>query len=260
MHVRSLPCHDYQIHNKTINDGVVSYVLIQKPKPGDGLSDLCKPDTDIIRICRYMIKDFIKGFLNALSYTSDSKNNFEVSFPVNKFAFYYGRKGKITDQITQQNSGIREILLMDKQRKFDAEMQNEDDLFYLMIPFFKFFSPETVKKQEEPVDNAVKLIRTKQTMVYFGKLLLEMYKGLDKEIDNGVNPADGSFNPNLMRFQNNTDVYLLMHKNEKTQKLNNFYADEYMGFSQDYISKVKAYLSSNINAGKYIYCLEDIQD
>lgn len=244
--MRSLPCHDYKIHNKTINDGVVSYVLIQKPKPGDPFVDLCKRDSDLIRTCRYMIKDFIKGFLNAHSYSVNSNRNFDVYFPVNKYGFYYGKKGKITDRITQQNSEIREILIMDKQRPIDQEMQNENDLFYLMIPFFRFFSPETVSTQDQPVDPAVKLIQNKQTMVYFGKLLLNMYKGLNPQRENGFYPADGSFNPNLIRFQNLTEVYLSMHTDDQTGKHYEFFDDKYMGFTQDYITKLRAFLSGTL--------------
>lgn len=194
-----------------------------------------------------MAKDFIKGFLNAHSYSVNSSRNFDVYFPVNKHGFFYGRKGKITDKISQQNSEIREILIVDKQRPFDQEMQNEDDLFYLMIPFFRFFSPETVASQDQPVDAAVKLIQNKQTMVYFGKLLLHMYKGLKSaERESGFYPADGSFNPNLIRFQNHTEVYLSMHTNDETSKNYGFFDDQYMGFTQDYITKLRAFLNGSL--------------
>jgi hypothetical protein len=193
-----------------------------------------------------MAKDFIKGFLNAHLYSVNSNRNFDVYFPVNKHAIYYGKKGKITDKITQQNSQIREILIMDKQNPIDQEMQNEDDLFYLMIPFFRFFSPETVSTQDKPVDPAVKLIQNKQTMVYFGKLLLNMYKGLAPDRKNGFYPADGSFNPNLMRFQNFTEVYLSMHMNDITGKYYEFFDDHYMGFTQEYITKLRSFLSGSL--------------
>lgn len=219
--------------------------------------DLCKHDTDIIRVCRYMIKDFIKGFLNAHSYSINSKNNYEVFFPVNKFAFYYGKKGKIEDKITQENSNIREILIYDKQKTYNQEMQNEDDLFYLMIPFFKFFSPETVVTQAEEIKKEILLMRNKQTMVYFGKLLMDMYKGLNKDRDNGFNPADGTFNPNLLRFQNYTDVFLSMHRNDKTQKLYNFFSDQYMGFTHDYITKLKSFLGGSLVNQQKIKIMDD---
>ena len=190
-----------------------------------------------------MIKDFIKGFLNAHTYSVNSNRNFDVYFPVNKHGLFYGRKGKIADNITQENSDIREILIMDKQSPIDQEMQNEDDLFYLMIPFFRFFSPETVSTQDQPVDAAVKNIQNKQTMVYFGKLLLQMYKGLAPERENGFYPADGSFNPNLMRFQNFTEVYLSMHLNHQTGKHYGFFVDNYMGFTQEFISKLRSFMS-----------------
>ncbi len=193
-----------------------------------------------------MVKDFIKGFLNAQLYSSYSTSNFDVYFPVNKHGFYYGKKGKIIDKITQQNSEIREILIMDKQRAIDNEMQTEDDSFYLMIPFFRFFSPETVLTQDTPLDPAVKLIHNKQTMAYFGKLLLNMYKGLSSERENGFYPADGSFNPNLMRFQNFTEVYLSMHTNDETKKPYGFFVDKYMGFTQEYITNLKEFLSKSL--------------
>jgi len=245
--LRSLPCVDYQNHNKTINDGVVSYILIQKPKPGDPFVDLCKFDSDLIRVCRYMIKDFIKGYLNAFIYSINSKNNFELFFLVNKFAFYYGKKGKVTDTVTQANSGIREILVSDKQKQSNVEMQNEDDFFYLTIPFFKFTSPEGITTQMDPVDEPIKLIRNKQTLVYFGKLLVDMYKGLSLDRENGFNAADGSFNPNLLRFQNLTDVYLHMHRNDKTHKYNHFYADPYMGFTKNYLDKLKQFMDGSLS-------------
>lgn len=193
-----------------------------------------------------MIKDFIRGFLNAHAYGVNSNSNFDVYFPVNKYGYYYGKKGKITDKVSQQNSEIREILIMDKQRPLDQEMQNEDDLFYLMIPYFKFFSPETVSTQDQPVDPAVKLIQNKQTMVYFGKLLLNMFKGLKPERENAFYPADGSFNPNLMRFQNFTEIFLSMHTNDETGKVYSFFEDQYMGFTQDYITKLRAFLSGTL--------------
>merc|ERR1712032_780375 len=73
---RALPCQDLDIHKKPINNGVVSYVLIQKPRPGDFLYDVCNHDQDLQRDCRYQIKDFAEGYLNAIKYSSNSKNLF----------------------------------------------------------------------------------------------------------------------------------------------------------------------------------------
>lgn len=177
---------------------------------------------------------------------------------VNKNALYFGGKGKTKGTINQDNSQIREILTFDKQKEYYSDMQNENDWFYLMVPFFKFHSPETIKGQTDLVDNQINLFSGKQIMVYFGKLLTDMYKSFGDELDNGFNPADSSFNPNLLRFNNYTEVFLYLHRNEKTQKLNKFFDDAYMGISNEYTSKLKSYLGGSLTNQQKIKEMDDL--
>lgn len=151
--------------------------------------------------------------------------------------------------ITQLNSDIREIGLW-KELSASGEldkMQNEDENFYLTIPFFKFLTPEQAMKtsQEKGLDDSIKKAHGKQNMVYFGKLLHDMYKGLDYKRDNGFNPIEGGFNPNIIKFGNYTDVFLSLHRNDKTQKIRKFWADDYFGFKKTFVDKVSKFIVGN---------------
>jgi len=221
-------------------------VLIQKPRPGDFLYDVCNHDQDLQRDCRYQIKDFAEGYLNAIKYSSNSKNLFEVYFPVNRNIFLYGRKSKTQGDITQKNSDIREIGLWKELKGGELdEMQAEDENFYLTIPFFKFLTPEQALKtaQEKGPEAGIKAAHEKQTMVYFGKLLHDMYKGLEYKRDNGFNPVEGGFNPGVLKFSNYTDIFLALHKNDKTQKVRKFWADDYFGFKKSFVEKVTKFIA-----------------
>lgn len=216
--------------------------MLQKPKPGDKLVKICGPDDNMIQICKYMIKDFISGFLNSVLYSNNSKNNFEVNFLVNKFGFYYGKNPKVNGEISETNSLHREVLLYEKIKPLDIAVQNEDDSFYLMIPFFRFNSPNSINKELEAFDFVKKNYEYKQMMVYLGKLLIQIYRGMNKDRDNGFNPVDGNFNPNLLRFKNLAEIYLKLHRCPKTQVQKRGYSDKYFGFSTDFILQIEYYL------------------
>merc|ERR1711957_384706 len=253
--LRSLPCNDLNIHHKTINAGKVSYVLIQKPQPGDYLYDVCNPDMDLQRDCRYQLKDLSSGFLNSMKYSADSKEMFDVYFPINKNIFLYGKKPKFSGEISRNNSDIREIGEWKKQKATGEleKMNDEDTNTYLIVPFFNFMTPEkAVKKEQEKVlAKDIKQAHAKQSMVYFGKLLHDMYKGLVYKLDSGFNPIEGGFNPNIIKFGNYTDVFLSLHRNDKTMKLRKFWDDEYFGFKKTFVEKARKYVVGNYtNQGK----------
>ena len=234
---------------------MVSYVLIQKPQPGDFLYDVCNHDMDLQRDCRYQLKDFANGFLNAMKFSAESKNLFEVFFPVNRNIFLYGKKPKMFGEITRNNSDVREIGLWKEQTATGEldKMQNEDENTYLVVPFFKFITPEQAVKseQEKVLEKSIKQAHTKQSMVYFGKLLHDMYKGLSYKRDNGFNPKEGGFNPNILKFGNYTDVFLALHRNDKTQKIRKFWVDDYFGYKKTFIDKARKFVVGNyINQGK----------
>ena len=191
-----------------------------------------------------------------MKYSADSKEMFDVFFPLNKNIFLYGKKPKFTGVITRNNSDIREIDEWNKQEKTGEidKMQNEDANTYLIIPFFKFLTPEqaTKKEQTKPLEKSIKQAHAKQNMVYFGKLLHDMYKGLTYKLDTGFKPVNGGFNPNILgTFSNFTDVFLSLHRNDKTQKLRKFWDDEYFGFKKTFVDKARKFVVGNYtNQGK----------
>jgi hypothetical protein len=190
-----------------------------------------------------------------MKYSLESKSLFEVFFPVNKNIFLYGKKPKIFGSITTENSENRELELW-KEQTINGEfekMQNEEEDNYLVIPFFKFNTPEQAVKSEQlkELDNSIKKAHIKQNMVYIGKLLHDMYKGLEYKMENGFNPIDGGFNPNILKFGNNTDIFLSLHRNEKTQKLRKFWEDKYFGYKKTFIDNLKNYIKGSlINPGQ----------
>lgn len=190
-----------------------------------------------------------------MKYSANSKTLYEVFFPVNRNIFLYGKKPKINGVINQKNSGLRELDLWKEQMSSGEyqKMQDENENTYLVIPFFKFMTPEQATKaeQEKVIDNSIKQSHAKQTLVYFGKLLHDMYKGLEYRKDHGFNPIEGGFNPNILKFNNYTDVFLSLHKNDKTQKIRNFWVDDYFGFKKTFIDKAKMFIVGNYtNQGK----------
>ena len=72
-----------------------------------------------------------------------------------------------------------------------------------------------------------------------------MYKGLEYKLENGFNPIEGGFNPNILKFGNFTDVFLSLHRNDKTQKLRKFWVDDYFGFKNSFIEKAKKFIVGN---------------
>lgn len=187
-----------------------------------------------------------------MKYSSNSKSLFEVSFPLNKKIFFYGKKPKIFGNITQNNSALRENDLWREQissGEFE-NLQKEKEDNYLMIPFFKFLTVEhSIKEeQEKELEASLKQAYSKQKLVYFGKLLHDMYKGLENkedENDNGFNPIEGGFNPNILKSNNYTDIFLSLHKNAKTEKIQKFWADEYFGYTKSFVDKVKKFIVGN---------------
>ena len=127
-------------------------------------------------------------------------------------------------------------------------MQNNEANNFLVIPFFKFNTPELSVRteQEKELDSAVKQSHRKQNMVYIGKLLHDMYKGLEFKIDNGFNPIEGGFNPNIIKFGNNTDIFLSLHRNDKTQNIRRFWEDKYFGYKNTTVANVKNFINGNL--------------
>lgn len=184
-----------------------------------------------------------------MKFSANSKNLYEVSFPINRNIFLYGRKSRVVGNITETNSGVREISLF-KELSGNGEyakMQKEDENYYLAIPFFKFLTPEKAakKEQEKALEADIKKAHSKQNLVYIGKLLHDMYKGLEYKMDNGFNPVEGGFNPNILKFGNYTDVFLSLHRNSKTQKIRQFWDDDYFGFKKSFVGKVKKFIVGN---------------
>lgn len=187
-----------------------------------------------------------------MKYTTETKSYFDVAFPVNKNIFLYGKKPQIQGFISQNNSNTREMEQMadlEKSGLYDL-MQKEEEDTYLAIPFFKFLTVEASVKSEQlkEIDPAMKQTYAKQNMVYIGKLIHDMYKGLEGEYkpENGFNPIEGGFNPNILKFGNNTDIFLSLHRNDKTQKIGKFWSDDYFGFTKDFKKNLKKYLDGTL--------------
>ena len=63
-----------------------------------------------------------------MKFSADSKNLFEVFFPINKNIFLYGKKPKISGEITPKNSDVRELNIWKEQQATGEyeKMQNEE--------------------------------------------------------------------------------------------------------------------------------------
>lgn len=259
LNIRALPCFNSKVYNHKIKSGVVSYLLFEKPAAGYGLPEICTPNCSKDRICRYMIKDFTKGWIESVIFSENSKDPLDVNFLLTQKALYFGKLPLVTKNLDLKNAPTLPPKVDSKEKKEEDSKEPDPHKYFITIPFPKFSSSEGIKNGGDLKDEGKKVfeIKNKQQMVHVGKFLINMYKGLDDSTNLPPPSLEDSFNPVGLTFLNLTDVYLNLNT-DKEGNFTNFHSDEYFGVKSQYISGVQAFVDKTLTSQKAFKELDDL--
>jgi hypothetical protein len=223
--MRALTCIDNQAYTQKIPGGIVTYLLFEKPMLSFKIKDICSSDGKKLRICYYMIKDFITGYLESLLYSQASQQKFEINFALAPEGFLYGQ------------------LPLCRRRQF------------ITIPYLNYASPHQLVDKTKVV--TPKEIKNKQIMVDIGSFLINLYKGFPSDIKPPTSSGDDAFDPFQFKFKNYTDLYLSVNKlpdgtMKKVEK------DNYFGLTSEYINTLKAFNDHLITTTKGLADMEKL--
>jgi hypothetical protein len=224
---RSPVCYNNTAFTQKIHGGVLSYLLFERPIGGSKLSDICVPNCSKQRICRYMLKDFAKGWLTSKIYSQNSTDPFEVDFQLAQNGFFYGKA---------------------------PGQPKEDNLnHFISLPYPKFFAPDNVLNEGgwTNLTQIMREVQNKQLMTGFARFMINFYKGLDNTTDLAPPSPEDNFDPTAFQFKNLTDVYLIMNT-KPDGNFTKFKADKYFGVTPDYIESLKAFMDKTLTIQKAI--------
>jgi hypothetical protein len=250
--MRAIPCYNSTVFNQRIPGGVMSYLLFERPTGGFKLSEICTPHCAKDRVCRYMLKDFTKGWLKSILLSQESTDALDVNFIIAQNGFFYGKVPSVKKDLNAtKDDSIRNVLA-----KNDNDEPTEDNnRHFITLAYPKAFSPESITAK--PVQNEkLKMIKNKQLMVQFGKFLIDMYKGLDNSTNTPAPLPDDSFNP-TRQFKNLTDTFLSMNT-EKDGNFSKFRPDEYFGVKSDFIQALKAFIGKTLTTQKGVKAMDNM--
>lgn len=238
--IRALPCFNSTSFSQTIPGGVVSYILFENPNGGYKLADICTPHCSKERICRYMLKDFIRGFIRSLQYSQQSPEIHDVNFLLAQNGFFYGKVPETKKGLPKNNMSMR-----NEMHKPNSNTPKDENRRFITLAYPKAWSAEALNTTQQVTDT-LKKIKNKQLMSQFGKFLIDMYKGLDNSTNIPPTSPDDNFNPNAgVKFANLTDVFLNLNT-EKDGNYSKFRQDDYFGVNGQYISAVENFLSKTL--------------
>jgi hypothetical protein len=275
--LRALPCYNSQVYTQRLPGGSVSYLLFEMPNAGFRIDHVCSPFSSGERVCRYMIKDFTKGWLESVLYSQNSKDSLDVNFVLAQNGIYFGTLPNVRKQLNETNSSLRNFL---KKEKTDKNAENENYRHFVTIAYPKAFSPESLvppkkeknnekEKIKEVKNNStlstesnnatalLKITKDKQFMVQFGKFLINMFKGLDNTTNIPPPSPDDNFDPAEIVFNNVTDVFLNLNT-KKNGNFSTFRADEYFGVPEKYVPTVNAFLEKTLTTQKALKEMDDM--
>ena len=261
--IRAIPCYMSTVFSEKVIGGVVSYLLFERPFGGESLPSICMPNCSKDRVCRYMIKDFAKGWLMSSLYSQHSTDLNDVNFVLAQNGFYYGRLPKVKMNATITGE-IKNFLV--KNAAAHEEGEKDRTRRFITLAYPKAYSPQTVlpvKPNNSTViskSNAKdhnKEVKNKQSIVQFGKFLINMYKGLDNSTNTPPLSPDDTFNPTGVQYGNLTDVYLNLNK-KKDGNYTKFEKDEYFGVKESFISALRRFLEKTLVIQKALQEMDDM--
>lgn len=269
VNLRALPCYNSQVFTQRIPGGAVTYLLFERPEAGFRLDNVCGPLSSKERICRYMIKDFAKGWLESILYSKKSKEPFDVNFLLAQDGIYFGTLPNVKKLNETADAGLKNFLV--NLRKDNSNSTDTDETYrhFVTLAYPKAHAPEDLPEQEEDeksnsknqitnststnlTSNATILLqrtKEKEFMVHFGSFIMKMYKGLDNTTNTPPPSPDDSFDPLEVSYENATDVFLKLNM-KKDGNYSTFRPDEYFGIPQNYVSAVNAFLAKTLTTPK----------
>jgi hypothetical protein len=179
------------------------YWLFEKPVESFLFSEICRPDCAKERVCKYRIKEFIRGFLKIKQLSTE--DIWDVKINLTPKTIYYGKTDKAAS---------------DQRRSFVA------------LPFPKIKSIEELKTPPNGENGAIFF---DEFQVEFGKFLMHMYSGFENP--DGEKPSEEFSYLNPFNTEYNDTIQIFEKLNPKADKI---VTDEYFGISQDFLLSYKA--------------------
>jgi hypothetical protein len=178
------------------------YWLFEKPVDSFLFSEICRPDCAKERVCKYSIKEFIKGYLKIKQKATENIWDIKINLIPN--TIYYGKTEKIES---------------DKKRSFVA------------LPFPKLKSIDELKTIPQETEL---LMRFEEFQVEFGKFLIHMYTGFENSSDEKPSEEFSYLNPYNTEFKDSLEIFEKINPSK-----DGIITDEYFGISQDFIRSYK---------------------
>jgi len=200
--IQLLKCIGDKVQSGIFNGMSFYYYLFEKPVDSFLFANICSPKCAKERVCRYKLKDFVKGFIKSNLMSNDAPLSFKVV--LNSKSIYYG-KLDYNDK--------------DNKRSFIA-------LPYPKLKSIHQLKPTYKKTQEDEFS-------FEDFQVEFGKFLMFMYAGFDQKDDNSESEV-GDLNPYNDEFSDSVQIFEKF--NTQTDKL---VADAYFGITPDFIQSLK---------------------
>lgn len=202
--IQLLKCHNGKVQSGFFGGFTFFYWMFEKPIDSFLFHEICSPKCAIERVCRYKIKDFIKGYV--ISNIMSTDEIWDVKVILNSNTIYYG---KLDDKDK------------DNRRSFVA-------LAYPKIKSVAQLKPGKSKNENED------LFIFEDFQSEFGKFLMHMYTGFDNassEVSSGGEYSD--FNPFNAEFSDSVKIF------EKFNQNKNIVEDSYFGITPDFIKSYK---------------------
>jgi hypothetical protein len=250
--IRAIPCYNSTSFNQKIPGGILSYLLFENPNGGYKLADICTPQCSKERICRYMLKDFIRGFMRSIQFSQLSSDMHDVNFVLAQNGFFFGKVPEVKK--LSQNSG--DISMKSAVNQKESEPFKDENRHFISLAYPKAWSAEGINSTKLSSDE-LKKIKNKQFMTQFGRFIIDMYKGLDNSTNVPASSPDDNFNPAGHRYANLTEVYLDLNT-EKDGNYSKFRADDYFGIKSDFVTAVQAFLANTLTSQKAFKEMDDM--
>jgi hypothetical protein len=200
--IQLLKCVGDKVQTGFFNEFLIYYYLFEKPVDSFLFSKICNPNCAKERLCKYKIKDFIKGFIKSNLMTSE--DIMDVKLVLNSKTIYYGKLDN-NDK--------------DNKRSFVALPYPKLKTIHQLKPSYKKTDEDAFKFDEFQAE--------------FGRFLMYMYAGFDLKDDNSESEIS-ELNPYIDEF--NDSVQIFEKFNPQIDKLA---ADAYFGISAYFIKSFK---------------------
>jgi hypothetical protein len=202
--IQFLRCHNGKVQTGKIGDLQFYYWMFEKPSDSFLFHEICSPKCAIERVCRYKIKDFIKGFIKSNINTTDEI--WDVKVILNSNTIFYGKLNNLEK---------------DNRRSFVA------------LPYPKIKSVSQLKLDYNKAEEDDNLFKFEEFQSEFGRFLIHMYTGFDNASSEESSGGEfANFNPFNVEFSDSVEIYESLNKS-KNHKL--LVEDTYFGITRDFI-------------------------